>query len=52
MAEEYQMPPAELVAQMKKNKALQELEFRAIYRKVTAFLREHADVKELEAASA
>ncbi|MBX7131202.1 MAG: trigger factor [Fimbriimonadaceae bacterium] len=52
MAEEYQMPPAELVAQMKKNNALQELEFRAIYRKVTAFLREHADVKELEAAKA
>jgi len=52
MAEEYNMPPAELVAQMKKNKALQELEFSAIYRKVTAFLREHAEIKELEAATA
>jgi trigger factor len=50
MAHEYGVQPVEMAAMLRKNKGFQELEFRAMYRKVTAFLRDNADIKKLSPA--
>ena len=52
MAQEVQMPPEQLVEALKKNQALDELHFRAIFRKVTHFLDAHAIKKEVPATGA
>jgi trigger factor len=49
MAQEYQMEPMELLEAMRKSGSLQELQFRAISRKVTNFLIENAKITEGEA---
>jgi trigger factor len=49
MAQEYQMEPMELLEAMRKSGSLQELQFRAISRKVTNFLIENATITEGEA---
>jgi trigger factor len=49
MAQEYQMEPMELLEAMRKSGSLQELQFRAISRKVTNFLIENANITEGEA---
>ena len=46
MAQEYQMEPMELLEAMRKAGSLQELQFRAISRKVTDFLIENAVISE------
>lgn len=46
MAQEYQMEPMELLEAMRKAGSLQELQFRAISRKVTDFLIENAVITE------
>lgn len=48
MAQEFEMDPKELLATLKKNQALDELHFRAIFRKVTEFLKENAKLKEVQ----
>ncbi|MEZ0325135.1 MAG: trigger factor [Fimbriimonas sp.] len=50
MSEEMEMPPQETLDLLKKNNALDELQFRAISRKVGNFLEENADVKEVAVA--
>jgi trigger factor len=45
MAEEMQVSPEEMVAILRKNEALDELQFRAISRKVADFLEQNASVK-------
>lgn len=50
MAQEYGIQPVEMAAILRKNRGYQELEFRAMYRKVTAFLRENAQIKKLNPA--
>jgi trigger factor len=50
MAEEMQVPPQEMVEILKRNNALDELQFRAISRKVGNFLEANADVKEVAPA--
>jgi trigger factor len=45
MASEYEVPPEEMLKVLQKNEALDELRFRAISRKVSGFLIEHADIK-------
>ncbi|MCB8933802.1 MAG: trigger factor [Chthonomonadaceae bacterium] len=52
MAREFEMPPDQLVEALKKNNALDELHFRALFRKVTLFLDEHAKKQEVAAGSA
>jgi trigger factor len=52
MANEFEMDPQELLTLLKKNESLNELHFRAISRKVTDFLTEHANVKEVELSNA
>jgi trigger factor len=47
MAEEMQVSPQEMVEVLRKNDALDELQFRAISRKVSAFLEENASVTEV-----
>lgn len=42
MAREYQVSPQDLLTVLRKNKAVDDLYFRAIYRKVTKFLTENA----------
>ncbi len=49
MAQEYQMEPMELLEAMRRAGSLQELQFRAISRKVTNFLIENAVITEGEA---
>ncbi len=49
MARELQMPADKLIETLKKNQALDELHFRAIFRKVTTFLGEHANKQEVPA---
>ncbi len=49
MAQEYQMEPMELLEAMRRSGSLQELQFRAISRKVTNFLIENANITEGEA---
>lgn len=51
MAREFEMAPADLLATLKKNKALDELHFRAIFRKVTEFLKENAKLKQVQMAA-
>jgi trigger factor len=48
MAREFEMAPGELLNVLKKNKAVDELHFRAIFRKVTEFLKENARLKEVQ----
>jgi trigger factor len=48
MADEMEMPPDQMLDTLKKNNALDELQFRAISRKVGAYLEEHAQIKEVE----
>lgn len=50
MAYEFQISPAEMFDALKKNKSLEELQFRGISRKVSDFLIEHADIKETASA--
>lgn len=50
MAQEFEMDPKELLNTLKKNQALDELQFRAIFRKVTEFLKENAKIKEVQMA--
>jgi len=50
MAQEFEMDPKELLTTLKKNQALDELQFRAIFRKVTEFLKENAKIKEVQLA--
>jgi trigger factor len=52
MSEEMQIPPQETLDLLKKNEALDELQFRAISRKVGDFLEANAEVKEVTEASA
>lgn len=47
MAREFGISAEDLVAQLKKNNALDELHFRAVNRKVADFLREHANLTEV-----
>ncbi len=42
MANEFQVPPQDLLTALRKNKALDDLVFRATYKKVTKFLNENA----------
>lgn len=46
MAGEYEMQPEDLLAILRKNNQVEELHFRAIARKVSNFLIEHAETKE------
>lgn len=46
MAREYNADPKELLAAMQKQNAMQELQFRAVFRKVTDFLRENAKIED------
>jgi len=46
MSEEYEIEPAELLAILKKNRQMEELQFRAFATKVANFLRENAHTKE------
>jgi len=46
MAREYETEPQQMLDMLKKNEALGELQFRAIFRKVTQFLNEHAESRE------
>lgn len=46
MAQEYGVHPGQLFEAMKKNKNFTELEVRSVYRKVMAFLKDHAIVNE------
>lgn len=48
MSREYNMEPKELLAALQKNNAIAELQNRAVFRKVTDFLREHAQIEEVE----
>lgn len=50
MAREYEVQPDEMLEMLKKNQALEELQFRAIFRKVTQFLSEHATAREVAPA--
>lgn len=50
MAREHGMKPEELLAMLKKNDAVGELQHRAIFRKVTQFLNEHAVSQEVAMA--
>jgi trigger factor len=52
MAEEANLQIEEMVEVLKKNEALDEVQFRAISRKVSSFLEEHAQVTEVEAPAA
>lgn len=52
MSEEMGIPAPDLVKTLQKNKALQELHFRGIFRKVSTFLRDEAKIKQLEPAKA
>lgn len=52
MAREYQLPPEEMFNLLKKNKATNELQFRAMDRKVLDFLRENANLEEFDPAQA
>lgn len=52
MAYEFQISPAEMFDILKKNKSLEELQFRAISRKVSDFLVANADIKEAAADKA
>lgn len=52
MSREFEMRPDQLVETLKKNHALDELHFRALFRKVTQFLDEHAKKKEVAASGA
>lgn len=52
MAQEYQMEPMELLEAMRRSGSLQELQFRAISRKVTNFLIDNANIVEGEAPAA
>ena len=49
MAREFQMPADKLIETLKKNQSLNELQFRAMFRKVTGFLDEHASKQEVSA---
>lgn len=51
MAQEFEMDPKALQETLKKNQALDELQFRAIFRKVTEFLKENAKIKDVQMAS-
>jgi len=52
MAYENQISPEEMYETLKKNNGVEELRFRAISRKVTDFLIENADIKEVAISSA
>lgn len=52
MAQEFQMEPMELLEAMRKSNSIQELQFRAISRKVTDFLIENAVIEEVTEADA
>lgn len=47
MAREFAISPDELFSQLKKNNALDEIQFRAVNRKVADFLREHANLTDV-----
>lgn len=47
MAREYGADPKEMWGALQKNKAVDELQYRAVFRKVTDFLRENAKVSEV-----
>jgi hypothetical protein len=47
MSRELGIPQQDLLGQLRKNNALDELHFRAINRKVADFLREHANLTEV-----
>jgi trigger factor len=51
MAQEFETDPAELLNVLKKNNALDELHFRAIFRKVTDLLKENAKIREVAMAA-
>lgn len=46
MAKEYDMTPKELLETLQKNKALKEIQYQAIHRKVMDFLNERAETRE------
>lgn len=48
MSREYNIAPQELLKALQKNKGLDELHFRAIFEKVTTFLRENAEIEEID----
>lgn len=50
MAREVNMKPEDLLAALKKNESLSELQHRAIFRKVTQFLKEHSNAQEVALA--
>lgn len=52
MAREYNTDPKELLAAMRKQNALSELQFRSVFRKVTDFLRSTADLAAIEEGAA
>lgn len=51
MAAEYEMEPGDLYDALKKQKAMRELEYRAIFKKVLAFLHEHASIRQMPAGA-
>jgi trigger factor len=50
MAREYEVKPEEMLNLLKKHQQIGELQHRAIFRKVTQFLNEHADAREVALA--
>lgn len=52
MAQEYEVAPDEMLKSLQQNEALEELRFRAISRKVSSFLIENADIKEVALSGA
>lgn len=51
LAQEFETEPADMLALLKKNNAIDELHFRAIFRKVTDLLKENAKIREVEMAA-
>jgi trigger factor len=51
MAQEFEMEPGDLLNELKKRNAADELHFRAIFRKVTGYLKENAKLREVEMAT-
>lgn len=52
MAHEFEMQPQDLLNALKKSGNMRELEFRAIFKKVTDFLAKNAEIKEVAGATA
>ncbi len=52
MANEFGVEPQQMLEMLQKNQAMEEIQYRSISRKVSEFLLEHADIKEVAHAGA